>query len=198
MPSSCVHFADAVVCSFDHTRRFRCVLANAYVWTSLQVRGEPFGAWRAPRVRMPKRAAPKPRRPRSPPRRRGEDSSERFEEETPTDDEVVERRTKMRHDPLYANRVAREKPTARTPHKRRGRVVSISSEEEDEEDHLDAQGGDELDLQQKLRYVRQLSFFTPLRCNRCLLKLVPCIFECLLQHVDVLLDIHAQTTRNFH
>jgi hypothetical protein len=122
------------------------VLANSNAWSLLQVRfnlqdrGEPFGAWRAPRCRMPKRPAPKPKRPRSPARRRGEDSSERGGEETPTDEDVVERRTKMRHDPVYGNRVAREKPGARMPHKRRGRVVTISSEEEDEEEHLSAQG----------------------------------------------------------
>jgi hypothetical protein len=111
----------------------------------VQVRGEPFVAWRAPRLRMPKRSVSRPKRPRSPPRRRGEDSSERGGEETPTDDEVaVERRTKLRHDPAFDIRQPREKPLNRLQDKRRARVVAISSEEEEEP--LSPRG-EEFDLQ---------------------------------------------------
>jgi hypothetical protein len=77
------------------------------------------------------------------------------------------------------------------PHKRRGRVVTISSEEEDEEEHLSAQGGEEFDLQQDFRYASSLNFFRTPRCSGCQLKLACCICEHLFQHVDVLLDIHA-------
>jgi hypothetical protein len=112
------------------------------------VRGEEFHPWRAPCLRMPRHPPPRPKRPRSPTRRRGEESSERGAEETPTDDEVVERRTKMRHDPAYANRPSRTQAGARMPSKRRGRVVAISSEEEEPL----SPRGEEFDIQQDFRY----------------------------------------------
>lgn len=115
------------------------------------MRGEPFRAWRAPRLRMPKRPVPKPKRGRSPPRRvRGEDSEDRGGEETPTDDDMVERRTKLRHDPMYGmSKMTREKPLSRLQDKRRARMVAISSEEEEEP--LSPRG-EEFDLQQDFRY----------------------------------------------
>lgn len=95
----------------------------------MQVRGEAFVPWRAARRRMPQRSGTRAKRPRSPPRHRVPNSSDREVEETDCDEEEVERRTKHRHDVRYVASPRKGKARARTPPKRKRRVVTISSEE---------------------------------------------------------------------
>lgn len=97
---------------------------------------------------MKAQSGSRPKRARSPPRHRVEDSSDRGAEETATEDEERERRTKQRHDPRNAGRAAKEKGPARTPPRRKRRVVDLSpGEAEEKTEEL----GDEFDLQQDFR-----------------------------------------------
>lgn len=73
------------------------------------------------------------KRPRSPPRHRGEESTDRGGEETATEDEVRERRSKQREDTRYAAHGTKEKPSGRAPAKRRQRMIRISSGSEQEQ-----------------------------------------------------------------
>ena len=134
---------------------------------------------------MPRRASSRAKRPRSPPRRRVEDGADRAGEETATDDENVEQRTKLRHDPLHAPRNSRDKAAARTPPKRRRRVVAISSGEEEEP--LSPRGEDD-DLQHDFWYgpkpvLGRLICYVGRHRKR-----VSCFSECLSEHVDVFPD----------
>ena len=113
----------------------------------VQVRGEAFVPWRAPRRRMKPRSGSRLKRPRSPQRQRGEESSDRGAEETATEEEERERRTKQRHDPRFAARSAKEKGPARTPPKRKRRVVDLSSGEEEKTEER----GEEFDLEAEIR-----------------------------------------------
>ena len=90
-------------------------------------------------MRMPRRSGSKMKRMRSPTRHRGSESGG---EETATDEEMRERRTKQRHDTRYEARGAKERAAGRTPPKRRRRVVDISSDEEEEEQQLSPRGDD--------------------------------------------------------
>jgi hypothetical protein len=76
-----------------------------------------------------------------------EESSDRGGEDTATEDEERERRTKQRHDHRIAGRSGKEKVSTRTPPRRKRRVVDLSSGEEEK---TSEQGEDE-DLQQDFR-----------------------------------------------
>ena len=97
------------------------------------MRGEGFLPWRAARVRMPRRQLSRPKRARSPPRRRTEDDEERAGEDTATDEDVLlERRTKLRHDPHAAIPRFRDRAAARTPPNHHRRVVAAHSGSEEQ------------------------------------------------------------------
>ena len=117
----------------------------------LQVKGEAFVPWRAPRLRMPRRTGSRLKKARSPPRSVQEESPSRGGEETASDDATMERRTKQCHDPRYAARTRKVKAAACTPPKRKRMVVALSSGEEDENPHSSPEEDD--DLQHDFRYV---------------------------------------------
>jgi hypothetical protein len=73
----------------------------------LQVRCETFIPWRQPRLRMLRRSGSRLKRVRSPPRDRGLESSDRGGEETATDMEMYERRSKHRQDTRLRSRVSK-------------------------------------------------------------------------------------------
>ena len=114
---------------------------------SLQVRGEASDPWRQPRLRMPRRSGSRLKRVRSPPRHRGSEISDRGREETATDVEMLEQRSKHRQGTRYASRVTKEREAGRTPPKRKRRVVAISTEEEEEDPNQLSPRGDNLELQ---------------------------------------------------
>lgn len=114
----------------------------------MQVRGEAFVSWRQPRLRMPRRSGSTAKRMRSPPRHRGSESGG---VDSATEDEVLERRTKQRHDPRYAARANKERGAGRAPPKRKRRVVDLSSGSEEE--HQLEPRGDDSELQQDFRFV---------------------------------------------
>ena len=127
--------------------------------------GEGFIPWRCPRLRMPRPAGSRLKRIRSPPRQRVEESLDRGGEDTPTDDETLERRTKQRHDPRYAGRTTKEKAPGRTPPRRKRRVVELSSAEDEEKEH--SSRGEDFDLQHDVRYVHSPSPSNLGRLCRC-------------------------------
>ena len=87
------------------------------------------------------------KRVRSPPRHRGSEISDRGREETTTDVEMLEQRSKHRQGTRYASRVTKEREAGRTPPKRKRRVVAISTEEEEEDPNQLSPRGDNLELQ---------------------------------------------------
>jgi hypothetical protein len=96
---------------------------------------------------MPRRSGSRLKRARSPPRHRVEDSSDRGGEDSATEDEERERRTKQRHDPRHAGRSAKDKVSTRTPPRRKRRVVDLSSGEEEKT----SERGEDDSLQQDFR-----------------------------------------------
>ena len=95
--------------------------------------GEAFRVWRQPRLRMPKRSGSKHKRVRSPPHHRGSDSSDRGGEETATDMEMYERRSKQREDARSRSKVTKDREAERSPPKRKRRVVVIATDEEEDD-----------------------------------------------------------------
>lgn len=78
-----------------------------------------------------------------------EDNSDRGGEETATEDDALERRTKQRHDLRYAARTTKDKAAARTSPSRKRRVVALSLGEKEEKDQ--SSRGEDDDLQQDFR-----------------------------------------------
>jgi hypothetical protein len=94
---------------------------------------------------------------RPPARRR---VSESGGEDTATEDEVRERRTKQRQDPRYAARANRERGAGRAPAKKKRRVVELTSGSEEDEAQLEPRGEDS-ELQQDFRF----DFFPCMVCT---------------------------------
>ena len=121
---------------------------------SLQVQreGEAIVPWRQPRLRMPRRSGSGLKRVRSPPRLRGSESLDRGGEETATDTEMQERRSKQREDTRLRSKPAAQREVAgRTPPNKKRKVVEATTKEEEEDpNQLPPRGGD-LELQQDFK-----------------------------------------------
>ena len=113
--------------------------------------GEAFRAWRQPRLRMPRRSGSRQKRVRSPSRHRESDSSDRGGEETTTDMEMYERRSKHREDTRLRSKVTKDREARRTPPKRKRRVAEIATDEEEDDPNQLPPCGDDLELQQDFK-----------------------------------------------
>jgi hypothetical protein len=100
---------------------------------------------------MPRRSGSRLKRVRSPPRHRGSESSDHGGEETATDMEMSEWRSKHRQDTRVRSKVSKDREAGRTPPKKKRRLVEISTEgEEEDPNQLPPRGGD-LELQQDFK-----------------------------------------------